>query len=103
MARIDPSAMCDSPEGGSLGNCVTLTKGTYKVRSSGLEFFSEKELELYTELSLSVEHPETHKVVNFSGIVINCAGNRHEGFLVSLVFTNITQEAQLSLFEMHFA
>jgi hypothetical protein len=38
-----------------------------------------------------------NRVVNCSGVVISCSGNKHTGYHVSLVFTGLTKQAQARL------
>ena len=102
MARLDKSY--SSPDSNN-EDVVTqlLPANSYKIREAGLEFFSERKVELYTEMHLQVEHPETKKVVEFRGVVVGCTGNKQQGYQVSLAYTNITKEVQFALYEMYWA
>lgn len=104
MARLDQSYQFPESDGGDKGgDSQLLPAGSYKIREAGIEFCSEKEVGLYTEMHLQVLNPEDQKVIKFNGVVVGCSGNKHQGFQVSLVFTNITKDAQLSLYEMYWA
>jgi hypothetical protein len=104
VARLDKSYF-PSHDAGSEENVDSqlLTLGSYRVREGGIEFHSEKEVGLYTEMHLQVLGSEASEPIRFNGVVVGCTGNKHQGYQVSLAYTNITKEAQLSLFEMYWA
>lgn len=103
MARLDTSYFeSDSDDNGD-GSFYLLKPGTFQVREAGLEFWSEKELEIYTELHLQVESPEDGSALQFSGVVVDCSGNKHCGFRVSLLYTSINPSTQLALYERYWA
>lgn len=104
MARLDKSFFPSSGSGSEEDvESQLLLQGSYRVREGGIEFHSEKEVGLYTEMHLRVQGSESNKAILFNGVVVGCTGNKHQGYQVSLAFTNITKEAQLSLFEMYWA
>jgi hypothetical protein len=35
--------------------------------------------------------------VNCTGVVISCAGNRHNGYVISMVFTSLSKQSQTRL------
>jgi hypothetical protein len=39
-------------------------------------------------------------VVNCSGVVISCSGNKHAGYHISMVFTSLSKQAQARLNQM---
>ena len=41
-----------------------------------------------------------NRSVNCTGVVIGCNGNKHSGYLVSMVFTNVSRQAQSKLTQM---
>mgnify|MGYP000883092539 CR=1 FL=1 len=104
MARLDKLFFPPTESGSEeIVESQMLPQGSYRVREGGIEFHSEKEVSLYTEVHLRVQGSEPDRAILFNGVVIGCTGNKHQGYQVSLAFTNITKEAQLSLFEMYWA
>lgn len=102
MARLDTSYSSGQPERDD-GDFQLLDIGTYRMQESGIEFQSQNEIGLYTEMHLQIVNPETQHTIKFKGVVIGCSGDKHKGYQVSLIYTNLTQETQMSLFEMYWA
>ena len=48
-------------------------------------------------MTVSLQSPRGDGRVNCNGVVIACTGNRHTGYHVSMVFTNISKQAQARL------
>ena len=64
------------------------------MRKNGIEFRSAKPVSTWSEMTVDMQCPETGKRVNFTGVVVACEGNRHAGYLVSMVFTNMSRQSQ---------
>jgi hypothetical protein len=63
------------------------------IRKNGLEFRAEKALPLWTEMTIDVVCG-TGKQVHCNGVVVACHGNRHTGYIVSMVLMKLTRQAQ---------
>ena len=70
-----------------------LSPSSFRIRKSGIEFKSEKEVSMWTEMTVELQLPGT-KSFSCSGVVVACTGNRHAGYNVSLVFTSLSRQAQ---------
>lgn len=47
-------------------------------------------------MTVSLRAPD-NGVVNCTGVVVACSGNRHSGYHVSMVFTSLSRQAQARL------
>ena len=48
-------------------------------------------------MTVSLQSPRGDGRINCNGVVISCSGNKHIGYHVSMVFTNLTKQAQARL------
>ena len=53
----------------------------------------------WTEMTVELQTPDNGRV-HCSGVVIASTGNKHAGYHVSMVFTNMSSKAQARLSEM---
>ena len=67
------------------------------IRKSGIEFRSVSPFEPWTEMSVELKSPRDNKKVSCTGIVVACNGNRHAGYLVSMLFLNLTPQSREQL------
>ena len=73
---------------------LSLGAGQYTLWQSGIEFHSPKPLALWGEMAVEVTAIADQKKISANGIVVECRGNRHRGFAVTMVFMNLTKQAQ---------
>ncbi|GDY22662.1 hypothetical protein LBMAG56_40090 [Verrucomicrobiota bacterium] len=73
---------------------LSLGAGQYTLWQSGIEFHSPKPLALWGEMVVEVTTVADQKKINANGIVVECRGNRHSGYAVTMVFMNLTKQAQ---------
>jgi hypothetical protein len=72
-----------------------------RVRKNGIEFRSEKQIEPWTEMTLDFFSPFHTRRLHCKGVVVACSGNRHEGYIIALLFTSISGTALQILTELH--
>lgn len=77
----------------SASTVLNLHPTSFRIRKSGIEFKADKEVAMWTEMTVDLQLPGT-KSFSCSGVVVACSGNRHTGYNVSLVFTSVTKQAQ---------
>jgi hypothetical protein len=82
---------------------LTLPAGTVKIRRNGIEFLTGTAIPQWTEMTVQLRAPGEARSVNCTGVVVACTGNRHSGYLVSMVFINLTRTAQERLHTLAFA
>lgn len=70
-----------------------LSPSSFRIRKSGIEFKADKEVPMWTEMTVELQLPGT-KSFSCSGVVVACSGNRHIGYNISLVFTSLSRQAQ---------
>jgi len=72
------------------------------IRRNGLEFRTEKSLPLWTEMTMDLV-AGAGKKVHCHGVVVSCNGNRHLGYIVSMVLLNLSRQAQHRLHTLAFS
>jgi|ERR1043166_3553764 hypothetical protein len=77
----------------SSATVLNLHPTDFRIRKSGIEFKCEREVALWTEMTVDLHLPGT-KEFSCAGVVVACSGNRHLGYNVSLVFTSVSEQAQ---------
>jgi len=78
---------------------LALSHEAVVIHKSGIEFRSPTPLTAWTEMTVELTTRENGRV-NCTGVVIACAGNKHTGYHVSMVFTNMSRQAQTRLTRM---
>jgi hypothetical protein len=82
---------------------LVLAANQVSVRKNGVEFMSPHPIPLWTEVTIDLRSPIDGKSVRGSGVVVECTGNRHTGYVVSLVFMNLSRQSQQRLSQIAFA
>lgn len=80
-----------------------LAPNQVKVRKNGVEFRSITPIAPWTEMTVTLQSNRGAGKVHCNGVVVACNGNRHGGYLVSMVFTNLSKQAQATLNLLAFA
>ena len=75
---------------------LELSADSVAVRKNGIEFRSPTPLVPWTEMTVVLSSPREGKL-HCTGVVVNCSGNRHLGYRVSMLFTSLTRHAQAQL------
>jgi hypothetical protein len=76
---------------------LDLPAGAVRIRKNGIEFRTENAIPVWTEMTVAMQTPSSSKKVNFAGVVVACNGNRIAGYMVSLLFTSVSKQAQARL------
>ena len=76
---------------------LDLPAGAVRIRKNGIEFRTATAIPVWTEMTVAMETPSDSRKVNFAGVVVACNGNRHAGYVVSLLFTSLSKQAQARL------
>ncbi|MCS7089640.1 MAG: hypothetical protein RMN51_02025 [Verrucomicrobiota bacterium] len=66
-------------------------------RKNGIEFLSPTALPCWKEMTLTLCSPGDKSRVTCTGVVVSCTGNRHTGYHISLLFTELSPQAQMRL------
>jgi hypothetical protein len=76
---------------------LTLPASAVRVRKNGIEFHSDSQIPVWTEMTIALETPLEPKKFECSGVVVACSGNRHSGYEVSMIFPTMTPHAKARL------
>jgi hypothetical protein len=75
---------------------LELSMDSVAVRKNGMEFRSPTPFNPWTEMTVALSSPRGAKL-HCTGVVVNCSGNKHLGYRVSMLFTSLTRQAQARL------
>lgn len=75
---------------------LELSTDTVAVHKNGIEFRSPTPFTPWTEMTVTLSSPRDGKL-NCAGVVVNCSGNKHLGYRVSMLFTTLTRQAEAQL------
>lgn len=81
---------------------LTLAPEAVAIHKGGIEFRSETAFPRWVEMTVTLRSQDGGKV-NCSGVVVDCAGNKHAGYHVSMVFTGLTKQAAARLNALAYA
>ena len=79
---------------------LDLSADKVSVHKNGIEFRSPKPFTEWSEMTVSLQSPLDGSTLSCHGIIVACAGSKHAGFNVSLVFTGMTSETEQHLGQM---
>ena len=75
---------------------LSFSENSVEIHKSGIEFQSHSPISPWTEMTVTIESKDDGRI-DCSGVVISCAGNKHAGYHISMVFTGMTRQEQLRL------
>ena len=75
---------------------LELSTDSVAVHKSGIEFRSPTPFTPWTEMTVALSSPRGGKL-HCTGVVVNCSGNKHMGYRISMLFTSLTKQAQAQL------
>ena len=75
---------------------LELSTDTVAVHKNGIEFRSPNPFNEWAEMTVVLTARDGSKL-HCSGVVVSCSGNKHAGYRVSMVFTNVSKQAQSRL------
>ena len=78
---------------------LLLSEDAVVIHKGGIEFRSPASFSPWIEMTLTLEARDGHRV-NCAGVVVSCGGNKHGGYLVSMIFTSLSKQAQARLATM---
>jgi len=80
---------------------LSLSPNSVIIHKNGIEFRSVTPFSSWTEMTLTLQ--TAGGKVHCTGVVISCTGNKHAGYHVSMVFTNLSKQAQARLSVMAYS
>jgi len=82
---------------------LTLSPEAVSLHKGGIEFRSQSAFPNWVEMTVTLKSPVDGATVNCTGVVVDCSGNKHAGYHVSMVFTGMSKQAEARLQTMVFA
>lgn len=81
---------------------LELSADTVAIHKNGIEFRSPTPFKEWSEMTVALQSPTGVKL-QCAGIIVSCAGNKHTGYRVSMIFTDLSKHAQEQLTAMAFS
>jgi hypothetical protein len=79
---------------------LDLSADTVFIHKSGIEFRSPTPFNEWSEMTVSLQSPVDGSKFSANGVIVACAGNKHAGYQVSMLFTDLSAAAQARLASM---
>lgn len=76
---------------------LELSTDAVSIHKNGLEFRSPKPFKEWSEMTVALLSPKEGRRISGQGVIVGCAGNKHAGYHVSLVFTGLSSETEKQL------
>ena len=76
---------------------LELSADTVSIHKSGIEFRSPNPFNEWSEMTVSLQSPVDGSRFSANGVIVACTGNKHAGYHVSMIFTDLTPQAQARL------
>jgi len=102
-SKLDTSGIFQAPKIITSQTRLALSASAIRFRKNGIEFRTDKPIPAWTEMTVDLQSPVDGKNVHCTGVVVDCAGNRHAGYLVSMVFMNMSRQSQERFNQLAFA
>ncbi|HSH94040.1 MAG TPA: hypothetical protein VK968_07830 [Roseimicrobium sp.] len=75
---------------------MNLPSESVRFHKNGLEFLSSAALPPWTEVTVDLQAPDNSRIQG-AAIVVACDGNARTGYVVSLMFTGLSPQAESRL------
>jgi hypothetical protein len=93
-SKLDTSGVFQPLKIDSAQTRLNLASHSVCIHKNGIEFKSAKPIPMWTEMSVDLSAGLEPQALHCTGVVVACAGNRHTGYSVSMVFMNLSKAAQ---------
>ena len=75
---------------------LELSTDTVSIHKNGIEFRSPRPFHEWSEMTVALMARDGRRL-SCHGVIVGCAGNKHTGYHISLVFTGLSSETQKQL------
>lgn len=99
-SKVDTSGIFRPVTNASSPRRLLLAAEQVSIRRNGIEFLSPNAIPLWTEVTVDLRSPLEPRPVRGCGVVVDCTGNRHTGYVVSLMMTGLTRQTQERLCQL---
>jgi hypothetical protein len=93
-SRLDNSGVFRAVSIEAATDHLTFPPSSVRIRRNGIEFQSTKAFPVWTEMTVALKSPGEERKLKCTGVVVDCVGNRHTGYTVSLLFLNLSRQSQ---------
>lgn len=69
---------------------LTLPRHQVLIRKNGIEFLSQRHFPLWREVVVRLQMPGLDQEFEARGVVVDCVGNRHAGYVTSVMFLGLS-------------
>ena len=76
---------------------LELSTDKVSIHKNGIEFRSPQPFNEWSEMTVALLSPRDGARISCHGVIVGCAGNKHTGYHISLVFTGLNAETQKQL------
>lgn len=102
-SKLDRSGVFSPVKIGTQETQLSLTADAIRFRANGIEFRAGNPIAQWTEMTVEVQSLAHANRSRFHGVVVACRGNRHAGYVVSMVFMNLSKQSKAKLEHLAFA
>jgi hypothetical protein len=97
-SKLNPAPSKTSPTELSNHTSLDLAADEVYFRKNGIEFRTQSSIPVWTEMTVDL-HTQRGEHVACTGVVVACSGNRHTGYLIAMVFTDMSPQHQRQMDE----
>lgn len=76
---------------------LELSTEAVSIHKNGIEFRSPRPFNEWSEMTVALHSPKDGSRIACHGVIIGCAGNKHTGYHISMVFTGLSSETEKQL------
>jgi hypothetical protein len=76
---------------------LELSTDKVSVHKNGIEFRSPQPFNEWSEMTVALISPKDGSRISCNGVIVACAGSKHSGYHISLVFTGLSPETAKQL------
>ena len=76
---------------------LELAASAVSVHRNGIEFRSPKPFNEWSEMTVGLLSAKDGSRIACHGVIVGCAGNKHTGYHISMVFTGLTSQTEKQL------
>lgn len=76
---------------------LELSTDTVTIHKNGIEFRSPRAFTEWSEMTVALLSPKDGSRISCHGVIVGCAGNKHTGYHISMVFTGLSSQTEKQL------
>ena len=76
---------------------LELSTDSVSIHKNGIEFRSPRSFNEWSEMTVALVSPKDGSRISCHGVIVGCAGNKHTGYHISMVFTGLSSEMEKQL------